>query len=48
MEEPPKLEEPLDESDTRHKRLQTMGQTKDDELEEKFYKYVKVLFAIEK
>ncbi|KAK9704369.1 CHD subfamily II, SANT-like domain [Popillia japonica] len=39
MEEPPKLEEPLDEADIRHKRLQNMGQTKDDELEEKFYRY---------
>ncbi|KAI4461491.1 chromodomain-helicase-dna-binding protein 3-related-related [Holotrichia oblita] len=39
MEEPPKLEEPLDEGDIRHKRLQNMGQTIDDELEEKFYRY---------
>lgn len=39
MEEPPKLEEPLDESDSRQKRLTCMGQIKDDELEERFYKY---------
>ena len=39
MEEPPKLEEPLEEGDSRHKRLQSIGQSKDDELEEKYYKY---------
>ncbi|XP_018571410.1 chromodomain-helicase-DNA-binding protein Mi-2 homolog isoform X2 [Anoplophora glabripennis] len=40
MEEPPKLEEPMDESDTRCNRLVKMGGTQnDEELEEKYYKY---------
>lgn len=40
MEEPPKLEEPMDESDSRCNRLVKMGGTQnDEELEEKYYKY---------
>lgn len=42
MDEPPKLEEPLDESDTRVKRLQQQaGAASRDEynLEERFYRY---------
>lgn len=40
MEEPPKLEEPIDEADSRLNRLVKMGGTLNDtELEEKFYKY---------
>ncbi|KAG5886139.1 hypothetical protein JTB14_011385 [Gonioctena quinquepunctata] len=40
MEEPPKLEEPMDEADTRFSRLLKMGgNNNDEELEEKFYKY---------
>ncbi|XP_071050567.1 chromodomain-helicase-DNA-binding protein Mi-2 homolog isoform X2 [Onthophagus taurus] len=39
MEDPPKLEEPLDEADNRHKRLMAMGSIKDEDLEERFYKY---------
>lgn len=40
MEEPPKLEEPIDESDSRCTRLLKMGgNNNDEELEEKFYKY---------
>ncbi|XP_030750203.1 chromodomain-helicase-DNA-binding protein Mi-2 homolog isoform X2 [Sitophilus oryzae] len=40
MEEPPKLEEPMDEADARCNRLIKMGgKNKDEELEEKFYKY---------
>lgn len=40
MEEPPKLEEPMDESDSRCNRLIKMGGIQnDEELEEKYYKY---------
>lgn len=40
MEEPPKLEEPLDEMDQRSKRLLSLGsEFKDAELEETYYKY---------
>ncbi|CAH1990110.1 unnamed protein product [Acanthoscelides obtectus] len=40
MEEPPKMEEPLDEADSRSTRLLKMGgNMNDEELEEKFYKY---------
>ncbi|XP_043469159.1 chromodomain-helicase-DNA-binding protein Mi-2 homolog isoform X2 [Leptopilina heterotoma] len=42
MDEPPKLEEPLDESDTRYKRLQNQeGQNQREEfnLEERYYRY---------
>ncbi|XP_076265787.1 chromodomain-helicase-DNA-binding protein Mi-2 homolog isoform X2 [Rhynchophorus ferrugineus] len=40
MEEPPKLEEPMDEADARCNRLIKMGgKNKDEELEEKYYKY---------
>ncbi|XP_023020569.2 chromodomain-helicase-DNA-binding protein Mi-2 homolog [Leptinotarsa decemlineata] len=40
MEEPPKLEEPMDEADTRFNRLLKMGgSNNDEELEEKYYKY---------
>uniref|UniRef100_A0A8D8MGQ8 Chromodomain-helicase-DNA-binding protein Mi-2 homolog n=2 Tax=Culex pipiens TaxID=7175 RepID=A0A8D8MGQ8_CULPI len=42
MEEPPKLEEALDEDDNRYKRLMKMregGEMDDTELEEKYYKY---------
>ncbi|KAJ8971465.1 hypothetical protein NQ317_001239 [Molorchus minor] len=40
MEEPPKLEEPMDEADSRCSRFLKMGgNSNDDELEEKYYKY---------
>ncbi|XP_060528036.1 chromodomain-helicase-DNA-binding protein Mi-2 homolog isoform X2 [Cylas formicarius] len=39
MEEPPKLEEPVDEADTRCVRFMKMGGARDDELEEKYYRY---------
>ncbi|XP_053675987.1 chromodomain-helicase-DNA-binding protein Mi-2 homolog [Anopheles nili] len=43
MEEPPKLEEALDEQDNRYKRIQRMrevnGNLNETELEEKFYRY---------
>lgn len=39
MEEPPKLEEPLDEADSRSKRIANMGKFKEDDLEERFFKY---------
>lgn len=39
MEEPPKLEEPLDESDSRYKRIQKNLQTDDDSLEDRYYRY---------
>ncbi|XP_058170277.1 chromodomain-helicase-DNA-binding protein Mi-2 homolog [Anopheles ziemanni] len=43
MEEPPKLEEALDEQDNRYKRIQRMrdiqGDVNETELEEKFYRY---------
>ncbi|XP_053689354.1 chromodomain-helicase-DNA-binding protein Mi-2 homolog isoform X2 [Sabethes cyaneus] len=41
MEEPPKLEEALDEADSRYKRIMKMreGEIDDTELEEKYYKY---------
>ncbi|XP_057664252.1 chromodomain-helicase-DNA-binding protein Mi-2 homolog isoform X2 [Diorhabda carinulata] len=40
MEEPPKIEEPIDESDSRCTRLLKMGgKNNDEELEEKYYKY---------
>ncbi|XP_050498669.1 chromodomain-helicase-DNA-binding protein Mi-2 homolog isoform X1 [Diabrotica virgifera virgifera] len=40
MEEPPKLEEPMDEADTRCSRFLKMGgNNNDDELEEKYYRY---------
>ncbi|KAK9879935.1 hypothetical protein WA026_008444 [Henosepilachna vigintioctopunctata] len=39
MEEPPKLEEPIDENDIRAKRILSMGGTNDEELEERFYRY---------
>ncbi|KAL1498156.1 hypothetical protein ABEB36_009000 [Hypothenemus hampei] len=40
MEEPPKLEEPIDEADTRCTRLIKMGgTTNDQDMEEKYYKF---------
>lgn len=39
MEEPPKPEEPLEETDARVTRLMKMGGKKDEEMEEKFYRY---------
>lgn len=41
MEEPPKLEEPIDESDSRYKRVRDMSVTNphDQILEDKYYKY---------
>ncbi|CAH1259651.1 unnamed protein product [Diabrotica balteata] len=40
MEEPPKLEEPMDEADSRCSRFLKMGgSNNDDELEEKYYRY---------
>lgn len=44
MEEPPKLEEPLDEHDSRYKRIKNNRAAEQEKqekaLEEKFYKYV--------
>ncbi|XP_044753178.1 chromodomain-helicase-DNA-binding protein Mi-2 homolog isoform X2 [Coccinella septempunctata] len=39
MEEPPKLEEPIDDNDLRAKRILSMGGSKDEDLEERFYRY---------
>lgn len=43
MDEPPKLEEPLDEMDNRWKRLQAVGGDQ-IALEEKYYRYYKCFF----
>lgn len=39
MEEPPKLEEPIDDNDLRAKRILSMGGSQDEDLEERFYRY---------
>lgn len=40
MEEPPKLEEPLDEGEPRYKRIQTMGGLSEEKMEERYYRLV--------